>query len=229
MSQHHNPQEGILLIDKPAGRTSFSVVHEVRKKFQVKKVGHGGTLDPFATGLLVLFLGRNFTKRAGEFLHGDKEYTGTIHLGITTDTYDVSGKVVHTSEYIPSHEEVVQVINHFQGTIQQVPPMFSARRTKGKRLYDLARQGKTIDLPPSIVTLKTTLLRYEYPEIDIHVHASKGTYIRSLAFDIGKMLTSGAHLKSLRRLRSGIFSIDNAISLEACLQNNLLSDMIACI
>lgn len=202
-------------MDKPAKITSFGVVSLLRKRTGVKKIGHGGTLDPFATGLLVLLIGRNATKRAGEFLEGDKEYNATLLLGKATDTYDLEGTVTATSEKIPTLEEVTAVVNRYQGSLLQVPPMFSAKKIAGKRLYELARKGIEVERQARPVELHCQIIRYEYPELEIHVRCSKGTYIRSLAYDIGNDLGCYAHLSVLRRLRSGRFSIDAAISLDA--------------
>lgn len=210
--------EGILLVDKPANRSSFSVVHAIRSKLKVKRVGHGGTLDPFATGLLVILVGRNYTKRADEFLLGDKEYTATVKLGARTDSFDCDGEVTHTSDYIPTINEVENVIKEMQGNIEQKPPMYSARKVNGKRLYKLARAGKTIELKSSIVNVTTTLLSYEYPNILIHVTCSKGTYIRALADTIGEKLTSYAHLSELRRTRSGRFALEEAKPLSTLME-----------
>ncbi len=206
--------EGILLVDKPASMSSFAVVAAARRKFGVKKIGHGGTLDPFATGLLVLLVGRNFTKRAGEFLEGDKHYLATLKLGESTDSFDCEGTIVETSDVIPSHEQVVEVIERFQGALEQVPPMFSAKKVGGVRLYELARKGKTIERKAVKVTVEITLIRYSYPEVEIEVRCSKGTYIRSLAEDIGRALGSLAHLISLRRLGSGRFSLKDCINFQ---------------
>ena len=206
--------EGILLINKPKNMTSFSVVAKMRKIFQVKTIGHAGTLDPFATGVLVILIGRNFTRLQDQFLVQDKEYRAVITLGTATDTYDRDGKILATSTKVPIRQELDAVLVTFQGKIEQVPPMFSAKKVNGQRLYDLARRGKTIERKSNIVTVSTECLRYEYPEIEIHVVASKGTYIRSLAVDIGRSLGVEAHVSSLERLRSGPFLMKDCIRLE---------------
>lgn len=206
--------EGILLVDKPAGITSFSVVHVLRKRLAVKKIGHTGTLDPFATGLLVMLIGRNFTKRADEFVQDDKEYLATLRLGIETDSFDSDGQVVNSCDQEPLLEELQEVICQFQGRIEQIPPMFSAKKIKGKRLYEMARKGIVVERKSSLVEVTTTLLRYEYPEVDIHISCSKGTYIRTIGHEIGKRLGCLAHVLHLRRLRSGKFKIDDSLSLE---------------
>jgi len=207
--------EGILLVDKPANMSSFAVVSAARRRLGVKKIGHGGTLDPFATGLLVLLVGRSFTKRAGEFLHGDKSYRATLKLGQSTDSFDLDGTIVESSDKIPTLQEVEEVIARFQGTLEQVPPMFSAKKVGGVRLYELARKGQVIERKAVTVHVQITVIRYSYPELEIEVKASKGTYIRSLAEDIGRQLGSFAHLIALRRLESGRFSLADSVDFAA--------------
>jgi len=204
--------KGILLVDKSPGSTSFQIVHLLRRLTGVEKIGHAGTLDPFATGVMVMLIGREFTSRSDEFLCADKEYKAVVTLGLATDTHDIEGRETFRSETIPSQEQVELAIACFQGEILQMPPMFSAKKIDGKKLCDLARRGVTIERQPVKVTLKTTLLSYQYPLIEIVVSCSKGTYIRSLADDLGKMLGCGAHLSSLCRLRSGIFHLKDCIS-----------------
>ncbi len=206
----HAPIEGILLVDKPVGKTSFSLVAALRKRVGVRTIGHAGTLDPFATGVMVLLIGR-YTRLSDRLLCQDKEYRATITLGIATDTYDCTGKVVGMSSKVPSLSDIELALTHFQGEIEQVPPMFSAKKIKGKKLYELARKGQTIERPPSKVTLHTTLIRYDYPHLEIQTVCSKGTYIRSLAYDLGIHLGCGAHLSVLQRLRSGAFALKDCI------------------
>ncbi len=210
--------EGILLVDKPANMSSFSVVAQARRRLGVKKIGHGGTLDPFATGLLVLLVGRNFTKKASEFLQGDKHYLACLKLGVSTDSFDCEGTVVEQSDKVPTEQEVQQVLKQFQGTFDQTPPMFSAKKVGGVRLYELARKGQVVERKAVSVTVEIQLVRYEYPELEIEVRCTKGTYIRSLAEDIGRTLGSYAHLVRLRRLSSGRFSLENSIDFNS-LQN----------
>jgi tRNA pseudouridine55 synthase len=212
--------QGIVLVDKPKNMTSFGVVAALRRRSGVKKIGHGGTLDPFATGLLVLFISRQFTKQAGLFLQGDKEYIATLMLGMATDTHDSEGKSTATSQKIPTEQEVLQVLSEFQGKILQVPPMFSAKKKAGKRLYELARKGLTCEREPVEVFVETQLKRYAYPEMELAVRCSKGTYIRALADDIGKKLGSFAYLSELRRTKCGQFSIDMATPLCDLLDEN---------
>ncbi len=210
------PPEGILLVNKPTGQTAFTLVRQLRRLLGVKKIGHAGTLDPFATGVMVMLIGRNYTKLSDKLLTQDKEYLGRIHLGIETDSYDCDGKEVSTSDHVPTLEEVEQVIQKFQGVIEQVPPMFSAKKVNGKKLYQLARKGEIIERQPVKVHVQTDLIAYDYPTIDIRVSCSKGTYIRSIAYDIGQLLGCGAHLSSLTRTRSGPFQLAD------CLDGTLL-------
>lgn len=208
------PPEGILLVDKPIARTSFSVVAIVRKKTLQKKVGHVGTLDPIATGLLVLLLGKTWTKKAGLFLGHDKEYEAVFCLGTSTDTYDAEGKVTKESPLVPTEEDIVNGLSLFQGKCDQIPPMFSAKKINGTRLYELARKGITLQRKPNEVTIETILLNYSYPYLTLRIKASKGTYVRSIAHDFGERLGCGAHVSSLRRIRSGPFRVEDAISLD---------------
>jgi tRNA pseudouridine55 synthase len=207
------PPDGILLVDKPSGKSSFLIVSIVRRRTRQPKVGHSGTLDPFATGLLVLLLGRQWTRLAGTFLNDDKEYEASIFLGAATDTYDRTGVVTARSSIVPSLSDIERVVSEFQGECLQTPPMFSAKKVDGKRLYDLARKGICVERQPKIVRLVTTVCSYQYPYLSIHVACSKGTYIRSLAHDIGEKLGCLAHVIELRRTRSGPFSVDEAITL----------------
>lgn len=212
------PFEGILLVDKPRNKTSFSLVTALRRITSVKKIGHAGTLDPFATGLMVMLVGRKFTSCSENYLIEEKEYECKIVLGITTDSYDCDGKITTTSPLIPSLSDVKNGVNRFQGTIEQKPPMFSAKKIKGKRLYKLARLGIEVDRSPTLVTVKTRLLSYAYPHIFLNIVCSKGTYIRSIGHELGLYLGCGAHVTELRRLRAGLFLIDNS------LDGNLLYD-----
>jgi tRNA pseudouridine55 synthase len=211
-------KEGILLVDKPKGRTSFHLVYRLRKLLGVQKIGHAGTLDPFATGVMVMLIGRNYTRKSSQFLEQDKEYVGRVRLGAETDTYDSEGTTLQTSDTIPTQAEIEEVLTHFQGKVQQVPPMYSAKKVNGKKLYELARAGKTIEREPKEVQISLELLSYRYPDLDIRVTCSKGTYIRSIAHDIGQKLGCGAHLTELCRSRSGQFG------LEQCLDGALLEE-----
>lgn len=210
--------EGILLINKPAGKTSFSLVRSLRRHLGVRKIGHAGTLDPFATGVMVMLVGKNFTRKSDQFLCQDKEYQAKIHLGVETDTYDCEGQVIGESDRVPTLEEIEEALKGFQGTIEQLPPMFSAKKVNGKKLYELARKGEVIERKPVKVTLHTELQSYNYPYLELHVRCSKGTYLRSIAHDLGEILETGAHLNSLIRTRSGSFRLDE------CLDGSLLDE-----
>jgi len=203
--------EGILIVNKPKGKTSFSLVYELRKCLGVKKIGHAGTLDPFATGVMVMLIGRNYTRLSDQFLTSDKEYIAHVFLGVETDTYDCEGQITATSESIPSIQEIEEQIKLFQGEVEQIPPMFSAKKQNGKKLYELARKGETVERKPCKVTLSTEILSYTYPHLVLKVACSKGTYIRSIAHDLGVILGCGAHLTDLTRTRSGNFVIEDSI------------------
>lgn len=203
--------EGILVVNKPQGKTSFSLIRALRKKTGIQKIGHAGTLDPFATGVMVLLIGKRYTRLSDTLLVQDKEYLAEVSLGVTTDTYDCDGKIVASSKRIPSHEEIIEMLRHFQGEIEQVPPMYSAKKVRGKKLYELARAGQTIERPACRVTVQTELLSYEYPKISLKIACSKGTYIRSIANDLGEKLGCGAHLSKLQRTRSGVYTLQESI------------------
>lgn len=217
-----NFQEGVtILVDKPLGWTSFDVVNKIRwnlkQVLKVKniKVGHAGTLDPLASGLLILCIGKH-TKRIDELMGGTKTYTGTILLGKTTPSYDL--ETAYDQEFPTAHitpELLEEARQKFIGTIQQVPPIFSAKQIDGKRAYDLARAGKEVELKANTVEIiEFSINADRFPEIDFVVSCSKGTYIRSIANDFGKAVGSGGTLIALRRTASGDLSIDNARSVE---------------
>lgn len=199
--------EGILPVNKPIGRTSFNLVSSLRKLTHIKTIGHAGTLDPFASGVMILLIGKSYTKLSSSFLNQDKQYLATLHLGITTDTYDLNGQITAQSLLIPTESQLEKALLEFQGTIDQTPPMFSAKKVQGKKLYDLARKGIIIPRAPVKVTIIIKLISYIYPYIRLKVDCSKGTYIRSLAHDIGTLLGSGAHLSELIRTKSGHFQL----------------------
>jgi len=211
-----NLKEGLLLVNKPEGKTSFSLIRCLRRLTGIAKIGHAGTLDPFATGVMVLLIGKQFTKLSDQLLSADKEYLAELCLGVTTDSYDCDGKVVASSKRKPHLETVEKVLEKFQGKIEQIPPMFSAKKVQGQKLYELARKGKTIERSPAMVEVTTELIEYHYPKLVLKVNCSKGTYIRSLAHDIGSQLGCGAHLTKLQRTRSGLFHLDR------CLDGNFL-------
>lgn len=226
--QTTNLIEGILLINKPKGCTSFSLVATLRRCLGVKKIGHAGTLDPFATGVMVLLVGRNYTRLSDNFLEKDKEYIAQLHLGIVTDTYDCEGAIQSQSPTIPTIEQVQEAIEQFQGDIDQIPPMYSAKKVKGKKLYELARRGIEIERAPVKVHLSIEIIHYAYPYLEIKVSCSKGTYIRSLAHDLGKVLECGAHLSALCRTRSGVFKLEDCLDGAAlqCADVNLIDRLL---
>ena len=206
---------GMLLIDKPAGWTSFDVVNFVRSRFNVPKVGHCGTLDPAATGLLVLMLGA-FTRKSEFFSGDDKSYEGTLELGRVTDSGDLDGEVVRTADCSGVTEDAVRkAFAEFTGEQLQTPPMVSAVKVGGKKLYELARKGVEVEREPrKIVISRFELLKFASPYCDFAVDCSKGTYIRTLCADVGEKLGCGGVLAKLRRTRSGRFSVADALSLE---------------
>lgn len=211
----------VLLIDKPLTWTSFQVVNKLRwhikQRFRIKKikVGHAGTLDPLATGLLIICTGKQ-TKEIHTYQGQIKEYTGTFTLGSTTPSYDLETEVDQTfsTEHI-TEELLKETTEQFLGEIQQKPPIFSAIKKDGKRLYELARKGETTEIKARLVTVDTfKITKINLPEVDFRIVCSKGTYIRSLAYDFGNALNSGAHLSALRRTKIGEFSVDDAISID---------------
>ncbi len=214
----------VLLIDKPLKWTSFQVVNKLRwaikQKFNLKKikVGHAGTLDPLATGLLILCTGK-FTKKIDEFQAQIKEYTGTLTVGATTPSYDLETEVDQHFETDHLTDEIIHnTTKRFVGDIQQKPPIFSALKKDGKRLYELARAGETTEIKLRNINISEfEITKINLPEIEFRVVCSKGTYIRSLAYDFGKALNSGAHLSALRRTKIGEFDVANAKSIDAFL------------
>ena len=207
--------DGVLLVDKAAGMTSHDVVALVRRQLQIKKVGHCGTLDPIATGLLILTLGRG-TKIQDLLMSEDKEYVGTLSLGQTTDTQDRAGQVIEERP-VPglTEDDVRAAFEKFRGDFYQMPPMVSAIKQGGVPLYKLARQGKTVEREPRLVHVyRYSIDRIAPPEIDFIVLCSKGFYVRTYAHDIGQSLGCGAHLKELRRTRSGRFDLARAVTVD---------------
>lgn len=214
---------GILLINKPKGATSFRLVAAVRALLRVAKVGHAGTLDPAATGLLVLLVGREYTQRAAQYLNDDKGYEATITLGSATDSYDSDGVTVAESEGpLPSRAAVEAALESFQGWQEQVPPMFSAKQVNGKRLYELARQGVVMERKAQRVFMAIELVNYEPPYLSVKIACSKGTYIRSFADDIGRVLGCYGHLSSLCRCKSGQFLLKDSLDGKGILDRILL-------
>lgn len=206
---------GILLIDKPAGPSSFEVVRRVRKALKVRKAGHGGTLDPFATGLLLLCLGEA-TKLVPFLMPEPKTYRADMKLGEETDTQDLTGQVVARSEALPEPDKIYGAVAGFVGEMEQTPPMYSALHHQGERLYKLARRGETVAVKPRQVTIyDLEVQEVALPLVTFKVRCSPGTYIRTLAADLGRALGCGAHLTALRRLAVGPFKVEAALALEA--------------
>lgn len=205
-----------LLINKPLHWTSFDAVRKIRNLVRIRKVGHAGTLDPLATGLLIVCTGR-FTKKINEYMAREKEYTGTFTLGATTPTYDLESE---PENFLPVDQltpaQIEQATQAFTGEIMQVPPAHSAIKVDGKRVYELARKGQEVKLEPRKVTIKEfAITQINMPVVHFRVTCSTGTYIRSLAHDFGKSLGCGAHLSSLCRTRIGEFRLEEAMTIEA--------------
>jgi tRNA pseudouridine55 synthase len=209
------PTAGILNIDKPYGITSMDVVRRVKRASGFKRVGHGGTLDPVATGVIPICIGQA-TRMMEYMLDGSKKYRTTIVLGVTTDTYDSQGEVTATAD--ASHltqEDVESALSPFLGEIEQVPPMYSALKKDGKRLYELARQGIEIEREPRPVSVyEIKLTQWKPPEATVEIHCGRGFYVRSLAYDLGQALGCGGHLTALVRLKASAFTLDEALTLE---------------
>ena len=208
----------VILIDKPQGMTSFGVVARLRRVLSNQagkkvKVGHTGTLDPFATGLMIIVTGKK-CREAETFTKLDKWYEAEIILGKNSSTGDPEGEITDVSNYEPSLEEVRKVVSQFVGKIEQTPPIFSAIKINGERAYKLAREGKQVKIPKRVIEIYSLeLLAYEYPKLKIRTHVSSGTYIRTLAVDIGEKLGTGAYCENLRRMKIADYSIDTAKTL----------------
>jgi len=209
----------MLLVDKPAGWTSFDVVNYVRRRVAVAegmkpkqvKAGHTGTLDPFATGLLVLLIGKDYTRQAGELSKLDKTYEVTMRLGETSSTGDPEGEITTVNNKIPTREELQAASERFTGQIGQIPPAYSAIKVGGQRAYKLARAGKTVEIEPRQVTInRLEIVEYKYPEVKLIADVSSGTYIRTLVEDIGQVLGTGAYTNALRRTKIGDSHLENA-------------------
>lgn len=211
--------DAMILVDKPAGITSFGVVARVRRQLSQQlgkkaKVGHTGTLDPFATGLMLIVTGVE-CRNAGNYSKLDKEYEATIRLGEMSTTGDPEGEITQSSTLQPTREQVEAALKQFVGEITQRPPIYSAIKINGRRAYDLARKGEKVEMPERQVTIfSLELLDYSYPEVRIRVHVSSGTYIRTLAEDIGAVLETGAYCSELRRTKVGEWSVEGALAIE---------------
>ena len=217
--ENEKSEDRVILVDKPAGMTSFGVVARVRRKLKDEfghkvKVGHTGTLDPFATGLLILLSGK-YTKRSNEFLKLDKVYEATTKLGYVSDTGDIEGKIEKRGDKSIELKEIQEILKSFVGEVEQTPPKFSAIKINGQRAYKLARAGKDFEVPSRKVTIyNIEILEYEYPILKLRCHVSSGTYIRTLAEDIGEKLGVGAYCESLRRLKIGEYDVKDAEKLD---------------
>lgn len=207
--------EGVLLVDKPAGMTSHDVVYRLRRKLQMKKIGHAGTLDPMATGLLVMLIGKA-TRISQYLISVDKFYEGEATLGVVTDSQDAQGEMMETRPVPPFTEaEVREVMKGFLGDQYQMPPMHSAIKIGGVPLYKMARKGEEIEREPRFIRISSfELTSFTLPKLTFSVHCTKGTYVRTIAHDLGKKLGCGAHLSALRRTGSGKFNISQCLTLD---------------
>jgi tRNA pseudouridine55 synthase len=214
-----DPFDGVLVIDKPAGPTSHDVVEAVRRTFGFKKVGHGGTLDPMATGVLVILIGRG-TKLSNHFIGSDKTYRGTMLLGVSTDSHDMDGEVTGEADCSAvTRAQVEAEMEKLTGDMMQVPPMVSAVKVNGVPLYKRARKGQTVEREPRLIHVyEFSLLDFKPPRVDLLLRCTKGTYVRKLCADIGESLGCGACLERLRRTESGDLHVENAVELEEVLR-----------
>ena len=219
--------DGVINVYKPEGITSFDVVWKIRKLAHTKKVGHTGTLDPEACGVLPICIGKG-TKIVDYIMNGTKEYKTLLRLGIVTDTYDREGKIINESDVVCSEEEVAYAIKGFIGEIAQVPPMYSALKVNGVRLYELARKGIEIERKERKITIfDIEILEIKLPYVSFIVKCSKGTYIRSLCYDIGEKLKCGGAMWALERTQTSIFKLENSVHLEALTEDNIACSIIS--
>ncbi len=209
--------QGIVVVDKPQDWTSQDVTARLRRVFGTRRIGHGGTLDPMATGVLPVFVGR--ATRAVEFFeHAEKTYEAVLRLGVATDTEDITGTVLEEKEVSVTEEELLQVLSRFRGEIMQVPPMYSALKVDGRKLCDLARKGQTVERKPRPITIfELEMLSFDGVEANLRVRCSKGTYIRTLCKDIGEALGCGGCMAALRRVQAGEYTISEAVPLQELL------------
>ena len=206
--------DGIVIIDKPAGWTSQDVTAKLRGVLHTKRIGHGGTLDPMATGVLPVFVGRG-TRAVEFFEHADKTYEAVLLLGVITDTEDTTGEILEKREVSATKEDILAVLPQFTGEIQQIPPMYSAIKVNGQKLYDLARKGKVVERKSRAVTIHALdFLALEGDQVRLKIHCSKGTYIRTLCKDLGEALGCGGCMAALRRVQAGAYTEEMAVSLE---------------
>jgi tRNA pseudouridine55 synthase len=207
--------DGIIVVDKPTGMTSHDVVSRVRRKLNMRRVGHAGTLDPLATGVLVMLLGKS-TKLFDRFVAFDKAYAATLRLGTQTTSADITGEVIESKPFEHINRlQIENVLNGFLGESEQMPPMVSAVKYKGERLYKLARKGIIVERPARKIRIDVLkLIDYQLPEVKFYLECSKGTYVRTIAEDVGSKLGCGACITQIQRTKVGIFSIENAVKLE---------------
>ena len=208
-------KDGIIVINKPDGITSHDVVSKIRRKFNMKRVGHAGTLDPLATGVLVMLLGKS-TKLFDRFVAFDKAYKATLILGTTTKSADTQGEIIEQKPFDHiTKEMVLDVFKKFLGETLQVPPMVSAVKHKGKKLYQLARQGIEVERTPRKITIyKLEMIEFKPPYVEFYLECSKGTYVRQLAHDVGQVLHCGACISQIQRTKVGKFSIEESVTIE---------------
>ena len=217
---------GIVIVDKPEGWTSQDVTARLRRVFNTRRIGHGGTLDPMATGVLPVFVGRA-TRGVEFFEHAEKTYETVLRLGITTDTEDISGTVLTEQDAFVAGEQLEEVLQRFRGDIMQVPPMYSALKVNGQKLYDLARKGREVERQPRPITIhELTLLGMEADGIHLRVRCSKGTYIRTLCKDIGQALGCGGCMAALRRVSAGEYTIEESVPLQRLLETETPDDFL---
>lgn len=212
---------GIVIVDKPQGWTSQDVTARLRRVFQTRRIGHGGTLDPMATGVLPVFVGRA-TRGVEFFEHADKVYETTLRLGLTTDTEDITGTILEEKPVCVTEEQVKAVLEQFKGEIQQIPPMYSAIKINGQKLVDLARKGKEVERKPRTITVfSLVFLGMDGNDVRLRVHCSKGTYIRTLCKDIGQALGCGGCMAALRRIAAGSYTENDAIPLSVLVESDM--------
>ena len=218
-----NNLSGFILIDKPAGITSHDVVNKLRKITNIKKIGHCGTLDPFATGLLLLAISRESTKKLVNFTKLDKKYIAKLKFGVETDTYDKKGQITKKYDCTKlKRKNIKEILKKFHGEQLQVPPMFSAKKINGQKLYKLARNGQTTERRPTKITIYTiSIKKYKWPYLTFEIKCSSGTYIRSIAHDLGRKLNCGAYLEELRRTEIDKYKIKKAAKLERLNSTNI--------
>ena len=215
--QKGNAMDGIVIVNKPSGWTSQDVTARLRRVFNTRRIGHGGTLDPMATGVLPVFVGRA-TRGVEFFEHAEKTYETILRLGLTTDTEDITGTVLEETDAFVTGQQLEDVLSRFRGEIMQIPPMYSALKVDGKKLYELARAGKEVQRQPRPVTIhELTLLRMDADGIHLRVQCSKGTYIRTLCKDIGEALGCGGCMAALQRVQAGEYAIEEAVPLQTLL------------